>query len=70
MAKIELDENAVAYSYVAKTLDGDVASEGYALPVNIMRVHKNLTADFLEVEITPLYEMPEELKDSKDFYAE
>ena len=70
MEKIELDDKAVAYAYVAKTLEGDVASEGYALPENIMRIHKNLTADFLEVEITPLYEMPEELKDSKDFYAE
>lgn len=65
---MNLDENAVAYAYVGKTLDGAVAAEGYALPVNIMRIHKNLTADFLEVEITPLFEMPAQLEESEDFY--
>lgn len=68
--KINLDENAVAYRYVARDFNGDIASEGVEIPVNIMRVHKNLTADFLEVELTPLYELPESLKDAKDFYAD
>lgn len=71
MKDIELDEKAVAYSYVATSpFTGKVESEGVELPENIMRVHKSLTAEMLEVEITPLYELPEELKDAKDFYAE
>lgn len=71
MKKIELDDKAVAYSYVATNpFTGNVASKGVELPVNIMRVHKSLTAEFLEVEITPLYELPDELKNAKDYYAE
>jgi hypothetical protein len=60
MEKIELDEKAVAYEYVGKSIStGKVESEGIALAKDIMKLHRSLTAEFLEVELTPLYELPE-----------
>lgn len=71
MENIQLDDKAVAYAYTAKNLaTGEVEAEGVELPINIMRVHKSLTAEFLEVELTPLYELPKELEGAKDYYAE
>lgn len=63
MEKIELDDKAVAYEYVGKNpTNGEVESRGFALAEDITRLHRSLTAEFLEVELTPLYEMPEALK--------
>ena len=56
------DTKAVAYHYVAKSLDGETQGEGDVLAENLDATTQNLEAEFLQVEVTPLDTVPDSLK--------
>jgi hypothetical protein len=58
-----LKDGAVAYKYTAKLAgQTEVSAQGFALPEDIVDIADSLTQEFFEIEVEPLDEMPEELK--------
>lgn len=58
-----LKDDAVAYKYKAKLVgQTEYSVEGFALPEDIIDIVRNLNEEFFEVEVKPLDEVPEDLK--------
>lgn len=59
---MQLDDNAAAYHFIAKSLDGKTQAEGDALPADITHIYRTLSDESLQVEVTALTELPDTLK--------
>ena len=58
-----LKDDAVAYKYTARIVgQTEVSTQGFALPEDIIDIADSLTQEFYEVQVEPLDEMPEDLK--------
>jgi hypothetical protein len=58
-----LKDGAVAYKYEARVPgQTEVSVSGFALPGDIIAIADNLTQEFYEIEVEPLDEVPEDLK--------